>query len=926
MSKLLDEVMSALEGYYVRTQGHEVWYHCPFHDDEHASMHINTIKEVWYCHSCQPQGGEGTISALHKKLQQIGLIEPQNVDNDTNAIEFVKNFDELLLAWHKKLLATPSLMEYLKTQRALSEQVIKAAMLGLANLPVNGKQRWLLTIPISDKNGNFVAVKVRRLELRGDYLTFSDHIPKYFWLTNKDHPLIPDVEKPSVYPYHMAHGTKLVLVGGELDALAAFSVGLNAIASTKGETYISKDMLEFVENKTVVVALDNEPSVQEKISSVVDELSEYCFSVLVTNVGLYGHCKDFTDLVRERRYQQVIENATPVNPPYGGVFVWRDDNGFWTYGRENEPILITPLQITPLGFYTHIDDASRPEIMDADQKKAHTLLRVIVTSHHQNHTITKEFFIPTHAFADPRSLHSKLLSYGLIPGILVRKSEYTEGILKSFKTKIILFSHRLGLHYYPENNQAFYLFPNFTIPEHDINYFDLYGTHHWSFKFLDVSDDVLRDLVRDLLLLHYPQVVIKFLAMLHATALAPFVRHKALGVFPVVYLYGPKGCGKTTLASNILMPLLGEETNITLALGQTESTLRKYTDARLSVPLVLDEFTPGRHREEELQNAKTLIHACYNRTVKQVSKSATELERDFVAHAPLWILGENANWIAKEEALAERIYGIPFPSGPEDEHIQIFNKLFVNSDVLFGYAPKLYRFILDNQNKWETWWQWARKLVLENQRSSSYAVTVRVALMWQVAVFGWIVATEFWKTLGFDDEKYSPNNNEIVRILAPFEYPKLEVDRITRFLLELNDVNTANELSAEEIKYYPETKLLAIYLPSCVEKVNRARRGLFQYTSRDLSELAKGLMRSGVKYIVDVHKLVKIAGVPKRCMIINVEVLYKETGILLDELTPEYVKEIQSEDGQHGDAELSVDSSQEIQTSSEEDIFDEFPF
>ena len=140
-------------------------------------------------------------------------------------------------------------------------------------------------------------------------------------------------------------------------------------------------------------------------------------------------------------------------------------------------------------------------------------------------------------------------------------------------------THRIGLH--KINDQFFNFFPTITLPKPVVSWLGDPGPL-FDVRPEEPSDLVsVADMVSLLVKLHASILMCKLLAMTHATALAPFVREKVFK-FPVTLLFGYMGSGKTTLAMDVVLALLGAPRTIRLAVTQTESTVRKYADIFVS--------------------------------------------------------------------------------------------------------------------------------------------------------------------------------------------------------------------------------------------------------------------------------------------------------------------------------------------------------
>jgi hypothetical protein len=238
--------------------------HCPFHEDEHKSMWVNP-NGYWNCFACRPTGRDASF---------VGLAERLGIWAEEGTVTF-NNLNDLFEYYHQQLLRQPTLVKYLKEVRCLSDNVIRRAKLGFAEL---GGDPYLV-IPMVDENGDFVNAKLRLLsKLNGDFVfSKSGDKPKYRWMTRLHGLVKEDAPKPNIYPLSQQFNWKedgyVWLAGGELDALALWSQGIPAVAPTKGETGLRKgDLLSLPD--WVIIALDAEEEVQHKCEGYILVLLE----------------------------------------------------------------------------------------------------------------------------------------------------------------------------------------------------------------------------------------------------------------------------------------------------------------------------------------------------------------------------------------------------------------------------------------------------------------------------------------------------------------------------------------------------------------------------------------------------------------------------------------------------------------------------
>lgn len=902
---LIAELKALLASRQAGERGEEVWYHCPFHDDEEASMHVHYGRGIWFCFACCPSGREATLWGLYEKLTG----RPFAPSHPSPFPVTFSSLPELLQVFHRQLWEREELVQYLKTQRGLSEAVIRQFKLGVAFL----NERWWLVIPLPDTTGEVTAVKLRRLNDTGT--EFSSDRPKYLFATSSFHPLFPEKNNhaPFLFPLNFPLGNYVLVVGGELDALAAISAGYPAIAPTRGEGSLTSlknypELMELVvEGNTLVLILDNEPSVQASLPHIAELLHDRAFAVFYATPDLYQNAKDVTELVVQGRLQEVVSRCLPFTPPSSGEMGYivypkgmgycyrqRTDRG---WGAEER---LTDFLFVPKMF---IVDALKMEHL-TDQEG---FLGILCDIHLPNKAYLKDVVLPVSFFGDP-GLHQKLASrLSLSPFIYTHKVTVWKALLKHLERLLpqYLGMRRVGL--VKLNDTYAFIFPDIQIalserftgrvvslPTGDNAKFHIAPERpspeliaFWRGEGELPSEETkgLFPVIDTLLRVHEATTVWRLIAMSHAAPLTPFIREQ-ISKMPVTFVFGPAGSGKTTLVSEVFLRLLGVSNILRIAATQTESTVRKYADIYTSIPLVFDEFTPDRHDPELLKNVKVFIHACYDGVVKQVSKSATELERPYYAHSPLWIIGENHRWMMGELALRERIYLIPVPNYPSEQNVQAFHQLQELRPLFPLYARFLYEFLIAHQGLWEEWWRQTEEVASQHLHLFNQVgirPTERMFYMFCVALFGVSVALKFWRGLGY---LQNIALSELAKVVFPFFIQLHPSNLLTEFLIDLDDL--AANMEVEGVQFLADKGYLAIHLPTALRFLATKKPMKWQsYNSAYLKTYAANLKKSETEsYIVEVEKVVKMQGKPQRALLVSPSIFLRLTGHPLEYLAP----------------------------------------
>lgn len=343
-----DEILSSssivniLEYYGLRVNRNKCT--CPFHNDSHPSMMVNTNKGIAKCFACGSGGNAisfiqkyeseinhnaiTTVEAMQKAIdiQHLNIVIPQN--NSTPLTEEQKKqktlsniFKDAINICENNLQTknkdSERTMEYLKS-RNLTTQIINNFHIGF-NPSYNNITNELLSkynikdlievgitkesnnsytdvfsnrimIPIFDQYGNPVGFGARVLD--------NNSKPKYIntmatTLFNKSELL---------FNYHkaksFARDYEMIVVEGYMDVISANAVGFANTVGIMG-TALTKEQIELLKKLKceITLSLDNDEAGKNAMIRVIPELLNEGLEVKVLDISkLDGNYKDFGDL------------------------------------------------------------------------------------------------------------------------------------------------------------------------------------------------------------------------------------------------------------------------------------------------------------------------------------------------------------------------------------------------------------------------------------------------------------------------------------------------------------------------------------------------------------------------------------------------------------------------------------------------------
>ena len=226
------------KGIYFSEKNGELIAKCIFNDcdndskGEEAHLYFNSESGQYECKKC---GEKGNIFTLVKYLgddkNKIIIKGKKSTSSKSK-----KSFPEFVEKCHRQL--PNDIREYLYN-RGITDDTIERYKIGYGHF--YGKN-WI-TIPIKDKSGNYIFLKLREDPSTGD---------------NKS--TYPKGNKAQIYGWEILKKNPkyIVICEGELDRLLLLSKKLNAITSTHGANTFKREWIDKLhEIEKIVVCFDN---------------------------------------------------------------------------------------------------------------------------------------------------------------------------------------------------------------------------------------------------------------------------------------------------------------------------------------------------------------------------------------------------------------------------------------------------------------------------------------------------------------------------------------------------------------------------------------------------------------------------------------------------------------------------------------------
>lgn len=202
--------------------------------------------------------------------------------------------------------------------------------------------------------------------------------------------------------------------------------------------------------------------------------------------------------------------------------------------------------------------------------------------------------------------------------------------------------------------------------------------------------NVARVVFRCLPVVNKPEVIVPVLGWFFATPMKPRLM-RAVGSFPLLFVWGTQGSGKSGLCSDVMWPLFGIFDPEPYSATETEFALLKLLSSTRSVPVFIDEYKPYDMNRQRLNTFHRYLRRLYRGESEERGRPDLKVT-SYHLQAPLCVAGETR---PTEAALLERI----ITSNPtkttlvhEPTRKQIFREL--RSVPLQLFAPRYIQFCL----------------------------------------------------------------------------------------------------------------------------------------------------------------------------------------------------------------------------------------
>jgi len=147
-----------------------------------------------------------------------------------------------------------------------------------------------------------------------------------------------------------------------------------------------------------------------------------------------------------------------------------------------------------------------------------------------------------------------------------------------------------------------------------------------------------------------PAAVVPVLGWFFASPLKPLFMQR-VGSFPVLFLWGTQGSGKSSLVSDVFWPIFGIRHAEPYSATETEFALLKILSSTNSIPIFIDEYKPFDMPRHRLNTLHRYLRRLFRGETEERGR-ADQTVTTYHLQAPLCVAGETR---PTEAALLERI-------------------------------------------------------------------------------------------------------------------------------------------------------------------------------------------------------------------------------------------------------------------------------
>ena len=165
-------------------------------------------------------------------------------------------------------------------------------------------------------------------------------------------------------------------------------------------------------------------------------------------------------------------------------------------------------------------------------------------------------------------------------------------------------------------------------------------------SFLEVAATVFKHLPRT----NKPDAVLPVLGWFFATPMKPRFM-EVVGTFPVLFIWGTQGSGKSSICIDVMWPLFGIADPEPYSATETEFALLKLLTSTRSVPVFIDEYKPYDMQRQRLNTLHRYLRRIFRGETEERGRPDLKLN-SYHLQAPVCIAGETR---PTEAALLERI-------------------------------------------------------------------------------------------------------------------------------------------------------------------------------------------------------------------------------------------------------------------------------
>lgn len=393
------------------------------------------------------------------------------------------------------------------------------------------------------------------------------------------------------------------------------------------------------------------------------------------------------------------------------------------------------------------------------------------------------------------------------------------------------------------------------------------GTVDGHVKYKPCDDETFHEIARvvfeSLPFTNTPQAILPVIGWFFATPMKPRLIAK-VGSFPLLFVWGSQGSGKSSILVEALWPLFGIKADEAYGATDTEFAMLKTLTSTTSIPIIMDEYKPGDMPRQRLNMLHRYLRRIYRGETEQRGRPDLRVT-SYHLKAPICLAGESR---PTEAAILERLVtSNPLKTTLETRASCRAHFENLKTVELGLFAPRYIQFCLGRD--FEADFESARAITekLIGKRKAPLRVVENVTAM----VLGVHLFEEFAAECGFELPEDLGMQEAVNAVLDDVVETDRGVKNALDHFLEMLGVMAVQGILKPGIHYTLTGGNLAVHLESAYDAFRaHAKRIDYDRELVDLKALRRMITENKLQggFVIDESKKVSFGGSARRRAVI----------------------------------------------------------